>query len=233
MLGGMPTRETKVDRVQERADAQTKRFADEVRNARLNLGLSQAVVADRADIDRADWSRIERGKQPRITFGLACEMAAAVGLDFVVNLYRSDTVLRDHAHVRLLMDLRGLLGPGWSWRYEVPVGRAPDQRAWDAVAVHDQTGLSIRIEAETNLRDIQATLRRIEAKRVADGTPRLLLAIRDSHRNRDAIKEADEILGATFPAAPRTGLAKLRLGNDPGADLLVMVDWAKGTAGST
>jgi transcriptional regulator with XRE-family HTH domain len=226
----MAAREPKVDRVTVRTQTQTKRWADEVRAARLNLGLSQALVAKRAKVDRAAWSRLERGKGKVVTFDLACRMSAAVGLDFVVNLYRSDTALRDVAHVRLLQDVRRMLGPDWSWRYEVPLGLAPEQRAWDAVAVHDRTQLAIRVEAETRLRDAQATLRRLESKRVADGEPRLVLAVRDTRNNRDAVREAAEILASAFPALRCSALARLRAGEDPGADLLLMVDWIRVTA---
>src|SRR6478672_3999657 len=112
MLALMVARETRKDRVRTRVEAQTRRFGDEVRGARLNLGLSQVVVAGRANVPRSTWSRLERGTGKVVTFDLACRMAAAVGLDFVISLYRSNTVLRDGAQVRLLRDTRMLLGTG-------------------------------------------------------------------------------------------------------------------------
>lgn len=222
----MSARNTAIDRARIRADEITARLASELREARLNLGLSQVEAARRVGIDRAQWSRIERHEQRRVPLDLAVRLAAAVNLDLVVKVYASDHETRDAAQIRLLQDLRRLLGPDWVWRYEVRVGRAPDQRSWDAVARHRVTGLVIRVEGETRLRDVQATLRKIEGKRTAD-PGRVLLAVRSSRDNRGTVQLAGDVLRAQFPADPRTALAQLRAGFDPGADLMVMVDWLR------
>lgn len=222
----MSVREDPAERGKEKAEAAQLKFRTEVRRARLGQSKSQKVAAAQADIKAPVWSRIETGRQD-VGLGLAGRMAGAVGLDLVLQLYASDTVLRDVAHIRLLRDLKATLGPQWRWRLEVPVGDPPDQRAWDAIATHRQTRLQIRVEAETNLRDCQAVLRKVEAKRVADGQPRVLLAIRDSRHNRDAVVEAREELETAFPIPSRVGLALLRRGEDPPGDLLVLVDWVR------
>lgn len=222
----MSARNTPTDRARIRADEITTRLASELREARLNLGLSQADAARRVGIDRAEWSRIERRERRSVPIDLAVRLAAAVNLDLVVKVYASDHEARDAAQIRLLQDLRHLLGPDWEWRYEVRVGPAPDQRSWDAVARHRVTGLTIRVEGETRLRDVQATLRKIEGKRTTD-PGRVVLAVRSSRDNRETVHLAEDVLRSQFPADPRTALARLRAGEDPGADLLVMVDWLR------
>jgi transcriptional regulator with XRE-family HTH domain len=222
----MPARETVASRARARADAVSILFAREVRDARLALGKSQHDAAREAGVDRSDWSRMERGEKRDITLPSAVRIAAAVGLDLSMKCYPSDQVTRDVAHVRLLHDLRVLLGPEWEWSYEVAVGLPPDRRHWDAVARHRVTGLVIRVEAETRLRDIQATLRKVGGKSATD-PGRVLLAVRDTRSNRLAAAAATDILGSAFPASARRALAMLRAGQDPGADLLLMVDWAR------
>ncbi len=222
----MGARDTSSDRARIRADAVVVRFASELREARLNLGISQAEAAGRVGLDRAEWSRIERRERRSVPLDMAVRLAAAVNLDLSVKLYPSDHEMRDAGHVRLLQDLRELLGSDWVWRYEVRVGPSPDRRSWDAVARHRVTGMVIRVEAETRLRDVQATLRKVEGKRAAD-PGRVVLAVRDSRDNRVTVRAAMAILRAQFPADPRPALALLRAGKDPGGDLLVVVDWSR------
>jgi hypothetical protein len=84
----------------------------------------------------------------------------------------------------------------------------------------------IHVEAETRLRDVQATLRKVAGKAAVD-PGRVVLAVRDARSNRLAVAAAADILGSAFPASARRALALLRAGQDPGADLLLMVDWAR------
>ena len=164
----MSTRQRPAERGRLKGIAAAQRFTNEIREARLNHALSQADAAREAGITRSTWTRIERGDQTSLTLEQAGRMAGAVGLDFVVQLYPSSAILRDEGHVRLLSEFRTLLGPDWTWRYEVPLGPAPEQRSWDMVGTHRITGLVIRVEGETRLRDCQATVRRLASKRLGD-----------------------------------------------------------------
>jgi len=56
---------------------------------------------------------------------------------------------------------------------------------------------------------------------------RVLLAVRDARSNRAAATVAADILASAFPASARRALAMLRAGKDPGADLMLMVDWTR------
>ena len=109
---------------------------------------------------------------------------------------------------------------------QVPVGSLPDQRAWDAVAVHRETALTIRIDAETRIADRQRILRRTRGKSAAgtDGADgRVVLVVRDTARNRQAIRSVQDILAVEFPVRTRRGVMALRRGSDPGGDALLVI----------
>ena len=57
----------------------TKKVAKVVRENRKRIGLSQEVLAEKADIDRTYVSLIERGKV-NITLVVACKIAKALGI---------------------------------------------------------------------------------------------------------------------------------------------------------
>jgi transcriptional regulator with XRE-family HTH domain len=225
MLPGMSARIDPVQRGKELGVAAHQRFIREVRDARLAMGKSQASAARQAGVDRAVWSRIERGERTAITFSLAGRMAAAVGLDLTMQLFPADRLLRDEGQLRLLLDHATELGPDWAWRSEVLVGPPPERRAWDRVGRHRRTGLVVKTEAETRIGDVQALQRRLAGKREADPGGRLILVVRDSRHNRLAVRQAQEALGTTFPIEGRYALARLRAGLDPGGDALVLMDW--------
>ena len=167
----MATRDTVQARGRRKGAAAKDRFCEEIRIARHDLGLSQAVAAARAGISKTAWTRFEAGRRSVPSWDVAGRMAAAVGLDLVVQLFPSDLVLRDAPQLELRRDLRGLLGPAWAWRYEVRVGAAPDQRSWDAVGVHRGTGLTLRVDADTRIADCQRLIRRTRSKADDDREP--------------------------------------------------------------
>jgi transcriptional regulator with XRE-family HTH domain len=224
----MSAREEPTHRGEEKGRLAWDRVRRELRLARLSLGKSQALAARQAGIDPATWNRIEKDRLQHVDFRTIGRMAAVVGLDFTVGMYPSPLRLHDGPQLELLTDTQFLFGSGWDWRSEVMAGLPPDQRAWDLGGTHRVTRFGVRIDAETVFADCQAVMRRIEGKRLADGDPRIVLAIRDSRGNRRAVEEAGAILRSAFPIDGRTGLAALREGADPGGNVLLMVDWTRG-----
>jgi transcriptional regulator with XRE-family HTH domain len=221
----MGTRVTARDRGRARAEVIQRRLAEEVRDARLSLGLSQADAARLAGLDRSSWGRFERLEQD-LPLGALVLMTSVVGLDLSLKTYPSDLRHpRDVAHLRLLADTRLLLGPDWDWRYEIVFGPAPSRRAWDGGARHRRTGVEFRTEAETSLRDIQQVQRLVAAKKADSGDPRVLLVVRASRNNRLVVRAAADTLRTAFPVPGRVALARLRAGADPGGDALLLVDW--------
>ena len=166
-------------------------------------------------------SRIEGGRAPRVSIERVSTILAALGLELAVRAYPAGPPIRDAAHIRLLARFRQRIGPGWRWRPEVPIGAPGDLRAWDGVLVRD--GRVIAIEAETRLRDVQALLRRVAAKR-RDGAPdRLVLVVADTRSNREVVHVARPEFAAAFPADARTAWSALAAGLPPPDDALILV----------
>lgn len=219
----MGSREDPVDRGRRRAGHAIRTITAELRDARIGAGLSQSEVANAVGISRSQLSRIETHALPDLSIGLASRIAAAVGLDLSVRLYPGRSRVRDLAQLRMLDRLRARLGPGWRWDLEVPLPVAGDQRAWDAVATHVETGLVIWVEAESRLNDVQAVLRRVALKQRDGSAGRMVLAVNDTRLNRDAVKAAGSSIHSVFPADMRRALMLLARGADPKADVLVLL----------
>src|SRR3990170_5607742 len=87
--------------------------------------------------------------------------------------------------------------------------RSPgDRRAWDAVV--RGRGWCAGVEAETRLRDAQATARRIGLKARDGDVDHVVLLLADTRRNREALAVAREALRGAFP---RDSRAMERLGD--------------------
>ena len=224
-MAAMATRDDPVHRGAEKGRAAWTRFRYEVREARLALGKSQATAAREAGVAQAVWSRLENDRRQTTDLETLGRMAAAVGLDLGLTLYPAPRVLRDGGSLLLLEDTKLLFGPAGDWRHEVRVSGAPDLRAWDLAGTHRVTRLPVRTECELAFRDCQATMRRIELKASADGNPRTVLAIRSSRANRRAVELAMPMLRTAFPLSGKEALPALRHGEDPGANVMLMVDW--------
>jgi hypothetical protein len=93
-------------------------------------------------------------------------------------------------------------------------------RAWDGVVYG--AGAAIAVEAETRLRDIQALLRRISLKQRDGDVTRVILLIADTRTNRRVLGETQSLFGE-FPVGPRSALAALRGGTDPGGSGVVIL----------
>jgi transcriptional regulator with XRE-family HTH domain len=135
----------------------------ELRQARLDHGLSQAVVAKAARSSRSQVGRIEAACAPRVSLTEIARLLAVVGLELSARAFPAGPPIRDAAHRALIERFRARVAPTIAWRFEVPVGEAGDQRAWDAVLL---VGLAkLAVEAETRPRDVQALQRRMALKR--------------------------------------------------------------------
>ena len=90
------------------------------------------------------------------------------------------------------------------------------ERAADAVAIIDDC--SIVVEALTRLSDFQAQSRAAILRKRDLGATRLILAVAGTSANRRALREARDVLDASFPLGTKRILAALRKAKDPGAD---------------
>jgi len=216
------SRESPADRGRRRARELIIEIGREAMNARLGAGLSQASVARAARTSRSSVSRIEKGgRAPRVSVERVSTVLAAVGLDLALRAYPAGPPIRDAAHIRLLARFRQRIGPAWRWRPEVPIGAPGDPRAWDGVLVRDAR--VVAVEAETRLRDVQALLRRVAAKRRDGAADRLVLVVADTRTNREVVRVARPEFVAAFPADARTAWSALAAGLPPPGDSLILV----------
>lgn len=218
----MPVREGRLDR----AVATTQRIRaasiSEIRDARLAAGVSQRELARAVGLSQAQVARFERGALRDVGIDLICRLAIGVGLDPSLRFYPGGDALRDAGQVRLLERLHVRLAAAVRWRTEVMLPGVADVRAWDAVV--DGTGCTDAIEAETRIRDLQATTRRIARKLRDDPiVQHVILLVADTRWNRRAVADGREILRSDFPVDTRATLEALGQGRCPGANAIVFL----------
>ena len=173
-------------------------------------------------MSQSQFGRLERGEIRSPTVDQLSRAAVVVGLKLTLRAVPDGDPMRDAAHARLLERFRKQLGPGIVWRTEVPVNGATDLRGWDGMAIVPDE--RIGIEAETRLRDGQATWRRSQRKRDADRTVgSMILLLADTRANRAALQEIREALRHDLPLDTRTVLSALRAGRAPGASGIVLL----------
>lgn len=217
----MGTKERLVDRGDRRGRRLLGMAGDELREARLSAGLSQAEVGRAAGASHTKISRVETGRLTSVSLVDLARLAGVVGLDLSARLYPAGPPIRDAAHVALLGRLRACLAPTLRLRAEVPLPLVGDPRAWDAIV--DGCGPPLAVEAETKLRDIQALLRRVALKQRDADLDRVLLLVSNSRANRQIVRTAAELLAEMFPVPSRVMLAALAEGRDPGGSGIVLL----------
>jgi transcriptional regulator with XRE-family HTH domain len=217
----MPTRDRPAFRASRQWAHLRIQIGNELRDARRTAALSQQRVAGLAGLSQSELSRIERGESVHVAAESLGGIAAVVGLRLSIKLYPDGPPVRDAAQLAVLANLRQRVDAGFRWRYEVPVTNDPDdRRAWDAELT--STTAIIHIEVEVNLVDMQALERRMSLKQ-RDGTPAsLIVVVRSTRHNREALREAGATLLEAFPLRTRAALLALASGRDPGnATILV------------
>jgi transcriptional regulator with XRE-family HTH domain len=204
-----------------RGERLIRELADELRDARLAAGITQRDVAAAVGLSGSSLSRIERGRQPMPGLVVAAAMARIVGLDLSVRCFPAAGRLRDAAHVALVRRFLAQLHHAVVRTIEAPIPLDRDQRAWDVLL--SMGPVTIGVAAETRLRDIQALLRREQAKQRDAGVTHLLLVVADTHANRQAMREARDLLTVSGLIGPRAVMSALRHGRDPGSSGWVLI----------
>jgi transcriptional regulator with XRE-family HTH domain len=217
----MPATERILDRANRRGREDLALIGREIRDARMALGLSQEFVARAAAISASSLSRIEHGRYISARHVLLVRLCAVVGMDLSSRPYPGGPPIRDRAHLDLLDRLRQRIAPSLRWLTEVPLLLSNDRRAWDAmIASRDRR---VGVEAEQNLRDIQAVQRRVALKKRDSSIDAVILLVRDSRWNRHVLREWRELLGAAYPGDGRKALADLGAGRLPAEDVLIVI----------
>jgi transcriptional regulator with XRE-family HTH domain len=220
----MATRERPRDRGRRRAREAFRRLGQEHREARIASGLSLRAVGRAAGTSYAQVRRFERAELAVVDIGDVGAWCAVVGLDLGLRAYAAGDALRDAASQRLLERLRSVLHTSLSWRTEVGLPLAADQRAWDAeIRGATPRPWRCRVEAETRIADGQALERKLALKLRDDPGGRLILVVSDTRFNRAALATMRPGLREAFPANAREVLRALREGREPpGNAILVM-----------
>jgi transcriptional regulator with XRE-family HTH domain len=219
----MPPAERARDRGQRNARLVINDLATELREARLAAGLSQAGVAKAAGLSQSQVSRTERERPASVRIDVLAHHAAAVGLRLTARLYPHGSPVRDAGQLRLIARLRAEVPASLVHRTEVPVAGPGDLRAWDLVVGDSRAGWLVGVDAETRLRDVQATQRRCELKWRDSRVDRIILLVSDTEHNRRVLREHREALASTFPAATGEVLRALRRGQLPGRNGIVVL----------
>lgn len=196
-------------------------LGEEVRTARIVAGVSLDQVGRAAGMSPAQVSRLERGLVRHIDLVALDRVMTTVGLELSLRAYPTGPPIRDKAHITLLTRLRNRLDAAWNWRLEVPLGIPGDHRAWDAIARHDT--VVIGFEAETRLYDVQAQVRRAQAKWQTGTVGRLIVVVSATRHNHAVLREVRPLLMSDLPLETRAVMAALTSGRDPGANGLIVL----------
>ena len=216
----MPAVVRRLDEALRRSDQLRRQLGNELRDARLAAGLSQAAVARVLGCAPSTISRVERGLVRGVSVERYMRHASVVGLVLRASMLPVGAPIRDAGQVKVLNRLERHVGAPFRWVIELPI--APnDLRAFDAAAL--KPGCRIGFDVWSRIRDVQAQARSSSRKQVDSGLDRLVLVFADTAANRAAVREAGEALRRAFPISSRQVLAALRAGRDPGGNGLVFI----------
>jgi transcriptional regulator with XRE-family HTH domain len=197
-----------------------RRIGEELRVARLSVGMSSREAGRLAGISHTYVLRIERGLASHVDVGILERIASVLGCELSMGIHPVGAPVRDKAHIALLGRFAARLHPSIRWRTEVPIPIPGDLRSADGFAATE--GFGAIVEAETRLDDVQAVERRLRAKQRDLGVQRAILLVADTRHNRHVIDHVPE-LRREFSIGTRRCLVALGRGADPGGDCLVIL----------
>jgi transcriptional regulator with XRE-family HTH domain len=211
------------DRGTRQGERLVRLVADELRTARLSLGLSQSHVAKAARISRPMYGRIERGQYRNVPLIEIAQIGGVVGLELSARMYPGGSSTRDAAHARNLARVLRHVAPPLRVATDVPLpsrSEYPERRAWDAILAG--RGERTALELETRLYDLQGQIRRIHLKLRDDPPDHLVLVVTESRTNRRALLDAEELLRDLPRLRTANVLRVLRAGQHPPTGLILL-----------
>lgn len=211
-MGGVRAESTNATRT--RIQRQIQRLGTDARMARVAEGMSQAAVASRAKVSQTSVGRLEAG-DARLSVMIIGSVFSALGMELSLRAFPGAGVrLRDSGQIALTEVIHLEAHPSWRLSLEAPVG---DQNGQAADVLLLGRSFGIHIEVESALVDLQAQLRKGQLKR--DWLARraginlaFVMALRESERNRAAVRNVASVVRAALPAPSREVLAALRGG---------------------
>ena len=217
----MTTRERPGDRGRRRGERLLADLLREVREARVARNLSQASVGRAIGLSASQISLIERGRHRDVPFVVVAQLLDVLGLELSARAYPGGPGIRDAGQLRLVDRFRGRISPVFTWRTEMPIPIEGDLRAWDVALTAGR--LSIGVDAETRLRDVQAVDRRIMLKLRDSGFARAVLLVAATRANRLTLRAVGGSLMANYPVPSAVALRSLATGRDPGGNSIILL----------
>jgi hypothetical protein len=215
----MSSRERTADRGSRRGRQLLDQVVREFHEARLGASVSQKLISHAMNRSDAWVSWTESGANASLSIVDASRLLTCVGLELSVRAYPAGRGIRDEAQLALIGRLRSLVLPHWDWRTEVPIPMPGDLRAWDIVL--RGPAVTIGVEAESRLRDIQAVDRRVMLKLRDSGLDRVVILVAGTRTNRTVLRAVGDSVRSNYPIPSRQALDALIRGRDPGGNAIV------------
>jgi transcriptional regulator with XRE-family HTH domain len=198
----------------------------EIEAARVDRALPYRAIAEKLSLSPSQLRRLLHGQTADPGLIRVAQVCALVGLELSARAYPVGDPIRDRPQHELLARFGRRVAAGCVIRFEVPVIEmatpgSVDLRAWDAAV--DGRGWSLRVDAETRIGDIQALQRRIALKQRDSRVAVVILLAADTRHNRSAVRVARQALASQFPVSSRTALARLREGEPPPGNSLILI----------
>jgi transcriptional regulator with XRE-family HTH domain len=213
-MGSVPIRRGPADLGSADARRLRRDVGQELRDARIALGLSQRAVARLVLVSASRLGRIERGEIAEPSLIVISRAARVLGLTLSLKLYPSGSPARDAPSLRLAARFRSLVAAPARVRGETPLPGQDDLRSWDGMVVAEDAAAFV--EYESRFGDQQATTRRIALKLRDD--PRagvVILVLARTRHNLRVLAEHREAMRAEFPLDGAAIARELRAGRVP------------------
>ena len=196
----MASKETRLQRGRRRSGEQLARALEELRQARVAAGLSQAALASELAVDPSSIWRLEAGQVAQVTVQRLSEMASMLGLELSLRFYPIGDPVRDKGQLALGKRFSGLLSDRWRVTDETLLPGAGEERAWDKLLrlVGATPTYLVGVDLETRIRDIQALVRRTRGRERDGLVDAILLVVSDSVANRRLAEDLRTALGNAY-----------------------------------
>lgn len=217
------------------AAAAARSMSEDIRRLREDAGLSRAMLASEAGLDRTFLGRIEDGRL-RPSLNTYARIAGALGADLSARLYpNTGPSIHDGHQVRILEALLAEVHPLWQRYLEVAV-RHP-ARGWIDLVLQDAANrLVVAVEVQSTLPRLEQLIRWAGEKATSlpswEGYAQLgpvdtrsqLLVVRATRSTMELGRDVARQLEVAYPAHPQDALAALRAGRPWPGPALIWVD---------
>lgn len=205
----------------------------QIRELRVEAGITQRDLAAAVGIHPSHLSRIERGLA-QASLDTLVAIGACLGADLGVRLFPgSGPRLRDRFQAPIIEALIRILHPRW---LRIPELAVPKARGFVDLALGRSDDAGVACEAHSEVRALEEILRRLREKALAvaelgvvGSEVSTLLVLRSTVRTRATARLFEATLNAAFPGRVADAMAALRDADVPwpGPTLL----WAEVSAG--